>query len=177
MKNKKAIGIIVLLLVSISILGCIGPNRQKDIPTEATTPTITQEMQPIETTPNNQLSNDNTDKITCQRSSNNVYGGINRAENNPPNGTVIDKDLTKYYGRLTATGVCGTYWYISGWWFNEKTEIGRLPFKSIMYGESPYVTDEGSDMQEPIAPVPENSTLVLTALGIFTVIMLKKYKQ
>lgn len=176
MKNKKAIGIIVLLLVSISILGCIGSNRQKDIPTEATTPTITQKIQPTETAPNNQLSNDNTNKITCQRPSNNVYGGINRAGNNPPDGTVIDKDLTKYYGRLTATGVCGTYRYISGWWFDE-AEMEKLPFKSIMYGESPYVTDEGSDIQEPIAPVPESSTLILTTLGIFTVIMLKKYKQ
>lgn len=113
------------------------------------------------------------------------YGGIGGSENNFPKGISIDQDLTKRYNMPVATGDCGTYWYIAGWWFNE-SEMMRLPSESIMYKMSPYASNgsgggsAGYDSQMPIAPVPEKSTTILVTLGIFMLVALKsqgKLKQ
>lgn len=89
------------------------------------------------------------DGVTCQQPpKDNEYGGISGKENISPIGTVIDPDLTKQYGKPTATGVCGTYWYIVGWWFNA-SEMAKLPSETILYGVSPYaITRGGSDGEE-----------------------------
>lgn len=65
------------------------------------------------------------------------FGGIPAPADKPPLGTVIDQNLTNYYGVPTAIGN-GTYWHIGGWgWFNE-TEMLGLPSASHMYDISPY---------------------------------------
>jgi hypothetical protein len=122
---------------------------------------------------------DDTGGTICQKpQSGNEYGGIGASESNPPNGTSIDGDLTKYYSRTTATGVCGTYWYIVGWWFNA-TEISKLPQETLMYGVSPYAITGGSNGNTnhgdaPVVPVPEVATVGLVALGILAFVVWRK---
>lgn len=146
--------------------------------------------QPVQALEDAQISelSDGTENIICdQPQRDSLYGGIGRAEYNPPNGTVIDQNLTNSSGRTTATGVCGTYKYISGWWFNT-SEMANLPYDTIMYGTSPYITSGGSgegaqpeDSQSgdegPVVPVPEVATAILVVLGIFGVIAWNKKRK
>lgn len=146
------------------------------------------EIQPIPETTTVQVLTlaDDTSGITCQQPpKDNEYGGIGGSENNPPKGTVVDPDLTKIYGRPTATGACGTYWYVVGWWFNA-TEMSKLPPDTLLHGISPYaiisgssestqVSDSGGD--EPIAPVPEMPVVILVSFGIFMLVAWKKMKN
>lgn len=115
------------------------------------------------------------------------YGGIGGTENNPPQGAIIDDSLTKYYGKTTAKGNGETYIYISGWWFNT-TQMMKLPPESIMYGVSPCAITSGSeenrgdgeddgDVEPPIAPIPEMSTIALVSTGILALfIIARKYR-
>lgn len=70
-----------------------------------------------------------TNNVICQKPINSEYGGIAGSENSPPNGTIVIKN---YYGDILATGICGMYWNIAGWWFNE-SEMMNLPSESVMY--------------------------------------------
>lgn len=129
--------------------------------------------------------------IVCDKPpKDNKYGGISGSVDKPPRGTTITEPQTG--NRVTATGACGTYWYIAGWWFNA-SEMVNLPSDTIMYGTSPYTTsggpggstqpsveatpgDDGSDEgnpgdgdgnNDPIVPVPEVATLTLVTVGLF----------
>lgn len=115
----------------------------------------------------------------------NLYGGISSSADHPPFGTVIDHNLTKYYGTPTATGNGTTYWYVAGWWFN-LTEMMNLPPRDI--GASPYDCSatnscgsgiggiqgtqgttqgtQGFKGDPPIPPTPEMGTYVLASVGI-----------
>lgn len=129
---------------------------------------------------------DDTNSVTCQQSpAGNQYGGIGGAENNPPKGTAISQESTIQYGRPTATGICGSYWYIAGWWFNT-SEMAKLPSETILYGMSPYAITDGSDGtnartedddNRPIAPVPEVATIVLVVFGLFAILSWNKIKK
>lgn len=143
-------------------------------------------VQPVQALEGDQISelSNGTENVICdQPPSDNLYGGIGRSEYNPPNGTTINQSLTNESGRTTATGVCGTYRYISGWWFNT-TEMTKLPYDTIMYGTSPYAIisgdgnngNDGNDGEGPIVPIPEmlNSTSItfgiLAIFGLFVLV-------
>lgn len=124
----------------------------------------------------------NTGSVTCQRPpKGNEYGGISGTESSPPKGTAIGPELTVQYGRPAATGVCGTYWYVVGWWFNA-SEMAKLPAETLLYGVSPYAmatgSDDGSDNDDrPVIPVPEVATIVMVALGISALVVWNKTKK
>ena len=169
--KKKSHLVIGLLLIIMLGLGCISnvPSQsekdEEDVPTINAVPIIIPTIQ-------------ETPLITadgCQKPSNGTYGGISRNESNPPEGTEISKELTEYYGRTTATGECGTYQYVSGWWFSD-SEMEKLPLESIMYGTSPYAISSGSSTKHmgPIAPVPEPDTIILVSIGIFSIFVISR---
>jgi len=86
------------------------------------------------------------------------FGGINRAEYNPPDGTHISEDLSEYYHMTVATGDVITndypsvYWYVGGFWFT-RAEMQGLPSESIMYHVSPYaVTKDSGSMSVSGSP-------------------------
>lgn len=87
-----------------------------------------------------ELSESGDDVVCDQPPKDNKYGGISGSENKPPKGTTITEPKTG--SRTTATGICGTYQYIAGWWFTA-SEIAKLPYDTIMYGTSPYTTSGG----------------------------------
>jgi hypothetical protein len=149
-------------------------------------------VQPVQALEDSQIPelSGNVENVICdQPPSYNLYGGIGRSGNNPPNGTVIDQNLTNNSGRITATGVCGIYQYISGWWFNA-SEMANLPYDSIMYGASPYTTSGGgaesgaaaptddNDEDRPPAPVSEIATVALVSIGTVGLFFVaRKYKK
>lgn len=179
--NNKIIMVIVIVLI-LSILSVIytignkGPIYDKSseniVPNITNVPALIPAVQEI--IPQTDLSN----IITCQKPDEDMfYGGIARNESDSPNGTSIDQNFSKYYNIPTATGICGTYWYIAGWWFNE-SEMVKLPSESIMYKMSPYaITDGDGNIQTPIAPIPEMPNTILIILGISMVMILKKYHK
>jgi len=125
---------------------------------------------------------ENTEVIAAKsKISSDCYGGIGGSENNPPQGTVIDDSLTQYYGKTAATGNGETYVYISGWWFN-LTQVAKLPSESLMYGMSPCAITLGSgesgtggddeNIEPPISPVPEMSTIALVSAGLIGLFVL-----
>lgn len=123
--------------------------------------------------------------VTKTKISSDCYGGIGGTENNPPQGTLIDEDLTKYYGETAATGNGETYLHISGWWFN-LTQVAKLPSESLMYGMSPCAITSGSgdsrnseddDIDPPIPPVPEVNTIVLVSAGLIGLFVLYRKKK
>jgi hypothetical protein len=148
MVNRKAI--VAGLLIVIAILAIVvvastkNPTTASDITTpNAKSPPVTQ-LPEQATVPTLELSDD-TNSVTCQQPpTGNEYGGISGNENSPPKGTTISQELTTQYGRPTATGVCGTYWYIVGWWFNA-SEMAKLPAETLLHGVSPYAITSGSD--------------------------------
>lgn len=175
MNNRTRIAIVAILiffiLLAIDMVGDRYPREApKDNIPEAPSPTPTIQV----TTPQEKFS-----EIVCKKPDKDMsYGGIGGSENNPPTGTSIDQDLTKRYNMPVATGDCGTYWYIAGWWFSE-SEMARLPSESIMYKISPYALNGsgGGGVQEqqyPIAPIPEMPNTILIILGISMVMILKK---
>ncbi len=188
MVNKK---IVVGLLIVFAILAVVVVASTKN---HTTVPEITAQnakILPVEQPVSDQTTDpvltlsDDTNSVTCQQSpAGNQYGGIAGAENNPPKGTAISQELTFQYGRPTVTGICGTYWYIAGWWFNT-SEMARLPSETILYGMSPYAITEGTDGGTngdnedggPIVPVPEVATILLVIFGIFMFIVLKKVRK
>lgn len=125
-----------------------------------------------------------TDSVTCQQPpKGNEYGGISGVESNPPRGTAIDQGLTTQYGEPTATGVCGTYWYIAGWWFNA-SEMAKLPSETLLYKVSPYAMAGGSDDsssdnedEKPVIPIPEVATIFMVAFGIFAFVVWNKTRK
>jgi len=104
----------------------------------------------------------------------NFYGGIAGTPDNPPAGTQIDANLTKYYGVPTATGDGKAYWFIGGWgWFNE-SEMMSLPSASLMYDLSPYACEAygcggGGGVPVPISPW----VLVLFVISAVIVLIVK----
>ena len=114
----------------------------------------------------------------------NLYGGISGSADHPPFGTVIDHNLTKYYGTPTAIGNGMTYWYVGGWWFN-LTEMLNLPVVS-QQGVSPYdcgATNScgsggiGPQLDPPIPPTPELGTYVLASIGIIGLFAFVKLRR
>lgn len=147
-----------------------------------------QPVQALEDAQISELSVGTSNIICDQPPRDNLYGGIGRSESNPPNGTTINQILTNESGRTTATGVCGTYHYISGWWFNT-TEMANLPYDTIMYGASPYTASGGPggdtqpggearhEEENPVVPVPEVATIILVTLGIFGLVIWRKKRK
>lgn len=144
MVNKRAI--LAGLIAAIMMFVVVVEISTKD-PVQAKEVSVTNAKSPPEdpiAIKTLELSGD-IDSIVCQQpSKGNEYGGIGGSDSNPPKGTTTDPELTVQYNRPTATGVCGTYWYIAGWWFNA-SEMAKLPQESIMYGVSPYAITTGSD--------------------------------
>jgi hypothetical protein len=206
MVNRKAIvaGLLIVfaILAVVIVASTKNPTSASDITTpNAKSPPVTQPISE-QTTVSTLILSDETNSITCQQPpTGNEYGGISGNENNSPKGTVIDPDLTIQYGRPTATGICGTYWYIAGWWFNV-SEMAKLPAETLTYGVSPYAITSGDDSgsvvrsgnensnddngenddvgdedSEPIVPVPEVATIVLVAFGIFTFVVWNRVKN
>lgn len=93
-----------------------------------------------------ELSESNDNVVCDQPPKDNKYGGISGSENKPPKGTTIVEPKTG--NRVTATGTCGTYWYIAGWWFTA-SEMANLPSDTLMYGTSPYITSGGPGGSAP----------------------------
>lgn len=188
MVKKKIVAAGLIVVCAILVASAMFASNLMET-SKASTPEVGEnpEIQPVqdEVTVQTLELSDDTGGVTCQKpQSGNEYGGIGTSESNPPNGTSIDEDLTKYYGRTTATGVCGTYWYIVGWWFNA-TEMSKLPQETLMYGMSPYAITSGGvsgetvrygsgDEDGPVAPVPEIATITTVALGILAFIVWRK---
>lgn len=208
MVNRKAIvaGLLIVfaILAVVVVASTKNPTAAPDITTpNAKSPPSTPEQT---TVPTLELSDD-TNSATCQQPpTGSEYGGIGGNENSPPKGATISQELTVQYGRPTATGVCGTYQYIAGWWFNA-SEMAKLPSETILYGISPYAitegsdgtrsgtqppgdggTDNGNDGDEndgdgdnddggPIVPVPEVATILLVAFGIFMFVAWRKVRK
>lgn len=179
MVNKKRIAI-VILLISAAIL--IGYTEKRLVAMPEISSANVGEPIEIPQTTSQELPEIYAaeDEIVCDISSNKEYGGIGGSVDIPPNGTTIDQSLTDYYGRPTTTGICGTYWYVAGWWFND-TEMHNLPYESIMYGMSPYAITTGgrssgtSNIEDgPIAPVPEIASIVLVASGVSIFLIWRK---
>lgn len=160
MVNKKTI--IAGLLAAFAILAisiyAAQPVQTTGTPNAEASPTMpidTQQTQPqaeIQTLD----PSDNADNVVCdQPQRDNIYGGIGGSDKNPPKGTAISQDLTNARGRITATGVCGTYSYIAGWWFSP-SEMTNLPYRTTMYGESPYTTTggPGGNAQSNVGTIP-----------------------
>lgn len=149
MVNRKAIvaGLLIVfaILAVVIVASTKNPTAASDITTpNAKSPPVTQTTPEQTTVPILELSDD-INSVTCQQPpAGNEYGGINGNENSPPKGTTISQELTTQYGRTTATGVCGTYWYIVGWWFNA-SEMAKLPADTLLHGVSPYAITGGSD--------------------------------
>jgi len=125
--------------------------------------------------------------VTKPKISSDCYGGIGGSENNPPQGTTIDESLTQYYGKPTATGDGETYIHISGWWFN-LTQVAKLPSESLMYGMSPCAITSGGgseesrngddgDIDPPINPIPEMSTMALVLAGLIGLFAIYRKKK
>lgn len=202
MTNKKVIIASLSIVIAILAIAVVTPTKSSEMSYGVTTPNAKDPTPTLEpTVPVLKLSDDtgNVNSVTCQQPpAGNVYGGIAGAENNPPVGTTINPEFTKQYSKTTATGECGTYWYIAGWWFSA-TEMAKLPQESIMYGVSPYAITSGSNNGRvgagsgtdednsgdngdnsgdgPIIPVPEVSTIILVTLGISIFIVLKKINR
>lgn len=173
MKNIKAVCVLLLIL---ALAGCVGnkqtiekPNNVVDV---SPMPTLTPVDTPVEKVAN--LTNDSQYKKRIV--SGGIYGGIPSTVNKPPEGTIIDVNLTEYYGVPTATGDGKTYWFIGGWgWFNE-SEMMNLPSDSLMYDISPYAISSGggNGILVPINPL----VLVLFVVSAISIIMvLKKNKK
>lgn len=183
MVNKKTIitGFFVVFAIMTIALYAEHPTQASEsyIPNVKSPPKISLEVAP-------DFQQEGIQELGLPESDNNVvcdkpprdnkYGGISGSDNNPPNGTIVtgsENDM------ITASGTCGKYWYISGWWFNA-SEMTNLPSDTIMYGISPYVSLEGSGKgvpreessqsdvgDDPVVPVPEVATLALVTVGIF----------
>lgn len=187
-KNTIIVGFIVAFaILTISIFaGQSTQTSEISTPNAKAPPTISVDEQSVQSKVYTQTpeSSESGDNIVCdQPPKDNKYGGISGSADKPPKGTTITE--TKTDNRITATGTCGTYWYIAGWWFTS-SEIANLPYDTIMYGISPYTTsggpggssqspvdnntgddNEGPGDDNPIVPIPEVDTFVLVALGIF----------
>lgn len=202
MVNRKAIvaGLLIVfaILAVVIVASTKNPTAASDITTpNAKSPPVTQTTPEQTTVPILELSDD-INSVTCQQPpAGNEYGGINGNENSPPKGTTISQELTTQYSKPTATGVCGTYWYIVGWWFNA-SEMANLPSETLLYGVSPYAITSGSDGGSktgegnaedindgngdnddggPIVPVPEVATILLVTFGIFMFVALRKVRK
>ena len=194
MTNKKTI-VGVLTIITILAIVVVASTKNPDTIQDMTTPNA--KAPPDIQSTSGQVTvpalSMGTDTVTCQQPpKGSEYGGINGNENNPPKGTTISPELTIQYGRPTAIGVCGTYWYIVGWWFNA-SEMAKLPSESLLYGVSPYAittsdgsmqgsdgTDDGTgggDGEQPVIPVPEVATVIFVAFGIFVFVAWKKVKK
>lgn len=188
MIDKKIVAgllIVFAILAVVVVASTKNPTTASDItapnaklPVEQ--PALEQTTAPVLTLP------DDINSVTCQQSpAGNQYGGIGGTENNPPKGTAISQELTTQYGKPTATGICGTYWYIVGWWFNA-SEMVKLPSETLLYGISPYAITEGSDgirasgddeEDKPVIPVPEIATFILVTFGLIAILSWKKIKK
>lgn len=156
MVNKKTIitGIFVafVMLVISLYTGQLTQTSESSVPNVKAPPTTSSDtlssvsieavsIQPREDIQTLELS-ENDGNVVCDKPSKDAkYGGISGSADNPPRGTTVVESKTD--NRITATGTCGTYWYISGWWFSA-SEIANLPSDTIMYGVSPYAMSEGS---------------------------------
>lgn len=147
MVNKKIVASLLIVLAILAVVVVASTKNPATAPIttpNAKEPPVGQPI-PEQTTVPTLILSDDINSVTCQQPpTGNQYGGISGTENNPPKGTVIDQGLTKQYGRPTAAGVCGTYWYIVGWWFNA-SEMANLPSETLLYGVSPYAITSGSD--------------------------------
>lgn len=190
--NKKIVSVILIVAMATMVYasGYISGGKldNKDSPEvpkiETMQPTITNT--PVQDQTELYLEEVDTNTVQLKLSSD-CYGGIGGTENNPPQGTVIDENLTKYYGKTAAKGNGETYIYISGWWFN-LTQMMKLPSESVMYGVSPCAITAGSeenrggsggdnDIEPPINPIPEVSTFVLISAGIIGLLVLYRKKK
>lgn len=200
MVNKKIVAGLLIVLAILAVVIVASTKNQTTAPImtpNAKEPPVEQPTSE-QTTVQTLILSDDINSVTCQLPpAGNQYGGISGTEDNPPRGTVIDPGLTKQYGRPTATGVCGTYWYIVGWWFNA-SEMTNLPSETLLYGVSPYAITSGSDGGSktgegnaedindgngdnddggPIVPVPEVATILLVTFGIFMFVALRKVRK
>lgn len=206
MVNKKiVVGLLIVfaMLVIIVIASTKNPTAASDIITPNTKSPPVIRPTPEQTIVSTLELYDDIDTYSevCQQPPiGNEYGGINGNENSPPKGTTISQELTTQYSKQTATGVCGTYWFIAGWWFNA-SEMAKLPSDALAYGVSPYAITSGDDSgsgtrsgnengngdndenenddedDEPIVPVPEMATIILVTFGIFTFVVWNKVKN
>jgi len=175
MKNVKTVCVLLLIL---ALAGCIGNKQTIEKPNNvvnvSSTPTLIPVETPIEKVTN--LTNNNRDENHLEEKrvvSAGMYGGI--PGNKPPEGTIIDANLTGYYGVPTATGDGKTYWFIGGWgWFNE-SEMMNLPSDSLMYDISPYAINSGGGSG---IPVPINPfVLVAFVISVSIIVIFKKNKK
>lgn len=173
MKNVKTVCVLILLILALA--GCIGNKqtieKQNDTVNVSPTPTLTPVYIPVENVTNVTNGSKEEKRIV----SGGIYGGIPGTEDKPPVGTIIDANLTKYYGVPTATGDGKTYWFIGGWgWFNE-SEMMNLPSDSLMYNISPYAINSGGGNG---IPVPINPlVLVMFVISAISIIVILKKRQ
>jgi hypothetical protein len=159
MKNKIVVVGIIIFAILLAVAAAMswkpatGTDRVIDIksppeilPVQESAPQVPESVNTIDLSAN--------DEIVCDHpSKDSKYGGISGSENKPPKGTEISKELTEKNGRPMATGVCGTYQYIVGWWFTE-SEIYKLPYETLIYGISPYAIGGGGSGKSTSASSP-----------------------
>lgn len=104
----------------------------------------------------------------------NRWGGIPTSVNNPPNGTVINEELSTYYNIPTAIGGGKTYWFVGGYgWFNE-VEMINLPSISHKYNISPYDCESYGCGSSSIIQVPINYIIIIAFIIASIIIIWKK---
>lgn len=173
MKNAKIVSVLILLILALA--GCIGNKQTIEEPNNAVDVSPTPTLTPVDTPVENVTNVTNDSKEEKRIVSGGIYGGIPGTADKPLVGTVIDDNLTKYYGVPTATGDGKTYWFIGGWgWFNE-SEMMNLPSDSLMYDISPYAISGGSGGNG--IPVPINPwVFVLFVISAISIIVILKKK-
>lgn len=175
--EKNRIGILIIVTI-LSIIVVYAFSSIFEIGDDLKTENVTIENETVDNISiikdiDNNISESFTN-LTVLKTSNDCYGGIAGTENNPPTGSVIDDNLSKYYNMPTAIGNGDIYWHISGWWFN-LSQMLTLPSESHTYKVSPCAINPGGSEHMPISPIPEISTLILMSTGLMYLFLKKRY--